>query len=105
MPSLQAARGYQTKAATISTAAVAISAGGWSWTAGYLALADHAVITAHTNGVTLTWDGTTPTATLGRALAAGATITVQGNANVQALQFIRSGGSDAVVSVTLEKYS
>lgn len=105
MPSLQAARGYQTKAATISNTAVAISAAGWSWTAGYLALADQAVITVHTNGATLTWDGTTPTATLGRLVAAGETITVKGNANVQALQLIRSGGADAVVSVTLEKFS
>lgn len=105
MPSVQAAFGYQTKTATISNSAVAISAAGWSWTAGNLAAADQAVITAWSQGISMTWDGTTPTATCGMALAAGASATVVGNRNVQALQFIRSGGSDATVSVTLEKYS
>jgi hypothetical protein len=62
------------------------------------------MVSAIGQGVSLTWDGTTPTAALGRPLAAGATVEVVGNANVQALQMIRSGGSDATVSITLEKY-
>lgn len=102
---IQAAHGFRTKAATISTTAVAISAAGWSWTAGDLASADQAVVTAWSNGASLTWDGTTPTPTLGRALAAGETVVIVGNRNVQALQFIRSGAADAVVSVTLERFA
>lgn len=96
---------YQTKTCTVSTPTViTMASAGWSWTSGYVALADQAVITAHTNPVTITWDGTAPTATTGLYIGAYSSVTVKGNANVQALQFIRAGGSDAVVSVTLEKY-
>lgn len=98
------ATAYQTKTATISNSAVAISAAGWSWTAGNLALADAAVITAHSNPVCVTWDGTTPTATTGAFVAAGASVTIHGNTNVQAIKMIRQAGGDATVSVTLEKY-
>lgn len=104
MAGLQAPTAYQTKAATISSAAVAISAAGWSWTAGNLALADQAVITAHSQPVCMTWDGTTPTATVGMYIPAGGTVTVVGNDNVQAVKLIRQGGSDATVSITLERY-
>jgi hypothetical protein len=104
MASIQAPTAYQTKVTTIAGTAVAISAAAWSWTSGYLALADHAVITAHTEPVCMTWDGTTPTATLGMYIPAGGTVTVVGNANVQAVQLIRQGSSSATVSITLEKY-
>lgn len=103
MPYLQSTIGYQTKTAAIADSAVAISAGGWAWTAGNLALAERAVVSAWTNGVSLTWDGTTPTATTGLPLAAGETVMIDGNANIQALQMIRSGASNATVSITLEK--
>lgn len=96
---------FRTKAATISTAAVAISAAGWSWTAGDLVAADVAHVSAIGQGVSMTWDGTVPTATLGMPIAAGSTVAVEGNANVQAIQLIRSGSSDATVSITLEKYT
>lgn len=105
MPSLQAQVAYRTKAATISNTAVAISAAGWSWTAGDLAAADSAVITAHSQPVVITYDGTTPTATLGMVIATGATVTITGNANVQVVQLIRQGGSDATVSITLQRFS
>ncbi len=104
MAGLQATVGYRTKAATIGNTAVAISAAGWSWTAGDLAAADAALITAHTQPAVMTWDGTTPTATLGVVIATGATFRIEGNANVQAIQLIRQGGSDATASVTLEKF-
>lgn len=96
---------YQTKTNTISNSVVSISAAGWAWTAGNLALADAAVITAHTNPVCMTWDGTTPAATTGLYIAAGATVTILGNTNVQAIKLIRQGGADATVSITLEKYA
>ncbi len=95
---------YRTKAATISDAAVAVSAAGWSWTAGDLAAADVAYVSAIGQGVSLTWDGTTPTAALGMPLAAGSTVELQGNANIQAIQLIRSGASDATVSITLARF-
>lgn len=105
MASMQARTAYRTKAATISSTAVAISAAGWSWTAGDVEAADAAVITAHSQPVVVTWDGTTPTATVGQHVAAAATIRVEGNANVQNVKLIRQAGSDATVSITLEKYS
>ena len=104
MAGVQAATAYQTKAATVGVAAVLITAVGWAWTEGYLALADVAYISAHTNGVCLTWDGTTPTATLGLPIAAGSTVELQCNVNIQAVQLIRSGGADATVSITLAKF-
>jgi len=104
MTSLTVPIAYETRTATISGSAVAISAAGWSWTDGYLAQADHAAVTAHGASVCMTWDGTTPTSTTGIAIAAGATVQVLGNANIQAIQLIRSGTGDATVSITLEKY-
>lgn len=104
MPSLQAASAYALKGNTISSSALAISHASWSWGANDLAQADKATIACNTNGVVVSWNGTDPTATLGVPVAAGAKIEVLGNKNVQALKLIRSGGSDAAVSVQLEKY-
>lgn len=104
MPSVVTAAAYRTKMATISNSAVGISDAGWSWTAGDVAAADQAIITAHTQPVCMTWDGTTPTATTGMYIAAGGTVTVQGAVNVQNIKLIRQGGSDATVSITLEKW-
>lgn len=105
MPSLQAPIAFRTKALTISSTALAISAVGWSWTAGDVESADRAVITTHTQPIIVTWDGTTPTATLGQHVAAGSSLTISGNVNVQNVKMIRQGGSDATASVTLERYS
>ena len=105
MPSVQAPVAYRTKAATISNSVVAISAAGCNWSADDLANADQAFLTAHSHPVVVTWDGTTPTATLGLYLGAGSTVSVIGNRNVQAIKLIRQGESDAIVSATLEKHS
>lgn len=104
MAGLQVPRAYQTKTITVSNSAITMAAAGWSWTTGYVALADQAVVTAHTQPVCMTWDGTTPTATCGMYLATGATVTIKGAQNVGNIQLIRQGGSDATVSITLEKY-
>lgn len=105
MASIQAPTAYQTKTCTVTTpGVVTMATAGWSWTAGNVALADQAVITAHSNPITITWDGTAPTATTGLYVPAFSTVVVTGNANVQALQFIRAGAGDAVVSITLEKF-
>lgn len=105
MPSLTAPDAYALKGNTISTSALPITDASWSWGATDLAGADQAVVACNTNGVVVTWDGTAPTASLGVPLAAGEWVLVKGNANVQNLKLIRSGGSDAAVTVTLEKYS
>lgn len=105
MPSLTAPSAYAMKGNTISSSALPISDASWSWGSTDLAEADQAVVACNSNGVVITWDGTDPTTTLGVSLAAAAQITIKGNANVQALKFIRSSGSDAAVTVILEKYS
>lgn len=96
--------GYETKTSTVTNAVLALSAAGWAWTAGNLALADAAVIVAHTNPVCVTWDGTAPTVTTGILIATGTSVTIRGNANIQNVKMIRQGGADATVSVTLEKF-
>lgn len=96
---------YEVKSNTISNTAEGISHADWSWSSGYVAQAEQAVISCHTNGIVFTYDGTTPTSTLGILLAAGERYTVKGNANILNISMIRSGGSDALVCVQLEKHS
>lgn len=98
-------KAYSVKGNTISTAAVAISAAGWSWGTTDLAGAEQAIVSCNTQGVTLTFDGTDPTATVGIVLAANDRIIVKGNQNIQNIKLIRSGGSDALVTIQLEKHS
>lgn len=100
---LQSLKGYATGNVTVSTSAITVSNTGFGWGSSDIADADVAYVSAHTAAVTVRWDGTSPTATLGLPLPANSTIKVEGNRNVRNLRFIRSGGSDAVVSVTLEK--
>lgn len=93
---------FRCKGATISSTAVALSAAGWSWTAGDLAKARAAIITARTAGVMVRWDGGAPTASLGHFVPANGTLILEGTTNVNALQLIREASSDSTVSVTLE---
>lgn len=60
-------------------------------------------ITADTNPLRMTYDGTTPTASIGHYLPVGAGTEVVGDANIANLKFIRAGASDGAVSVTLEE--
>lgn len=94
--------GSALKGMTISSAAILITNAGFSWGANDLARAQRAYLTAYTNPINVAWTGAAPTATLGVALATGATLEVVGNQNINQLQFIRQGASDGVVSVLLE---
>lgn len=58
-----------------------------------------ATVSIETNGVRYTVDGTVPTATVGTAAGAGATIDVNGRASLLGLQLIRSGAADATAQV------
>ena len=86
--------------ATVSNTALGISS--WSFSAADLAAATRALITARTAGVMYSYDGTTPTATLGHHIAANATVEVIGNAAINALKMIRDDATDAAVTITLE---
>jgi hypothetical protein len=103
MGAYQTTIAYQTKSSTVSSSVVGISDAGWSWTTGYVALAERAVITSRSAGVMVRWDGGDPTSTLGHLIAQNGTLEVLGMDNIANLKFIRESGSDAVVSVTLEK--
>jgi len=67
-----------------------------------VAQADRARITVATNPVRYRYDGGAPTATIGHYLAANEETEIVGRQNIANLRFIRAGGSDGVVSVTLE---
>lgn len=99
---VQTTLGSALKAMTISSAAVAITNAGFGWGANDLARAQRAYVTAYTQPLNISWAGVAPTATLGVALAVGATFEIVGVENINALQFIRQGASDGVVSVLLE---
>ena len=64
--------------------------------------AKRAIISAITDGVMATWDGSTaPTSTLGHPIPVNQTIVVQGNRNINNLKLIRVT-TDANVTITLE---
>jgi len=96
-------KAYATKSATVSSTAKAISHADFSWGASDLADARRAYISPFSDAVVACWSGETPTATLGHKVDVGGTLVVNGNANINALQFIRAGSSDVTLSITLEK--
>lgn len=61
-----------------------------------------AYITVESNPINFTYDGTTPSATVGHNLTAGSTLILTGYANIAALKMYRSGGADATVKITYE---
>lgn len=97
-----ATTGRETKSATISTAAKAITHGDFGFTQANLDNAHRARISCDAEQIRYTYDGTTPTATLGHPVKAEETVVVEGNDNINNLQFIRSEAADAEVTVTLE---
>jgi len=101
--SLWATRAFTTSTMTIGSSAITISNPSFGWSATDLTDAEAAVISAHTQAINFTWDGNDPTATKGQPLAAGSTVRLVGTDNIANLRFIRSGGSDGIVSITLEK--
>ena len=87
--------GYPTVSSTaLDAAALAAAANGVTLAAntGYL------MVQPTTNPVRVTFDGTTPTASVGIELAAGS-ITYLSRAMYKKAQFIRSTGSDSVLQV------
>lgn len=61
-----------------------------------------AYITVESQPINFTYDGTTPSATVGHNLTAGSTLVLTGYANIAALQMYRSAASDATVKITYE---
>ena len=101
MPTTFETKAYAMKDATISNTALTMT--GIGFTAAQLARARRALITVDVNNVRITYDGTTPTASLGHAVSNNlASFYLEGNANIQNLQLIRGSGTDGEVTITLE---
>lgn len=94
------AKSVKMKSATISNAAKAISHADFSWATGDLDKCSAAWISS-TQGVRYTFDGTDPTTTLGHPIAADGTVYIPDARLIRSIKFIRTGGSDAVVTVSL----
>ncbi len=101
MLTLKGLKAFTSGSAAVSSTAKAVSHADFSLSAANLALALAATVTAHTDAVVFTYDGSTPTATHGHVVPASSTVVVEGNGNIQNLKFIRQT-TDATVSVTLE---
>lgn len=89
----------EARGATISNAVVAFAAFGFGNVVSDSPL--WAIVSVHSNPVCMTLSGIDPTATFGIPLAAGASLTVYGKTDINAIRLIRSGGADAQVTITL----
>lgn len=91
------------KTGTISSTAKGLVDTEFGFTAAQIDAASRARISVDTQPARYTYDGvTTPTANVGHIAPVNVTFFIEGNLNLQKLKFIRQGGSDAIVSVTLE---
>lgn len=91
---------FTTLTATVSTSAVAITSF-TGYTAAKLERASRAIVAVIAQPISLTIDGTTPTATVGIGIAANNWFTVEGIDNITNIKCIRTGASDANVTITL----
>lgn len=100
---IQTTDAYRTKTATISSTAKPITHADFGWETGDIETAQIAYITVTLAEINFTWDGTTPTSTVGMLAPANVSYAVIGNVNIRSLQFIRATNVDALLSITLEK--
>jgi len=95
-------KAIEMKGTTVSTTVLEMS--DFGFTSQFLYDARRAIVTAVTQNAMITWDGTDPTATLGHPVVAnGDWVIIENGANIQRIKLIRQGGSDANVTITLEK--
>ena len=73
-------------------------------TAALVNQADRLRLTVNSNAVRYRYDGGDPTTSDGHLVPTNGEILLDHNTNIRALRLIRSGGSDAAVSVTLEQF-
>lgn len=95
-------RAFAADTDTVSSTALDLTDIGTALTAEVVADADAAHISVFTDAIRYTYDGTTPTASVGHLIAANDEKILIGRTNVAALQMIRVTG-DASVFVTLLK--
>jgi len=90
---------FRSRVLTATSAAQKMNAAA-TFTDAEMNIAQAAVITANTNGLVLLERGDV-TATFGHSIAQGESGRIDGNTNILASQFIRSGGTDCTATVTL----
>lgn len=100
---IQATDAFAFGSGTVSTTALSlVDLSGL--TTGDVEAAGRARITVAGNPVRYRYDGTAPTAAVGHYLAANGEVILVGRPNLERLSFIRAGGADAELSVTLEAF-
>ncbi len=99
---IQTFNAFTTVSGAVGAAATPITAAAFGITEAQMLISNFAYITPMTGDVILTWSGTAPTSTKGHYLMQNASIEIMGNTNIRNLQFIRVGGADVTVSITLE---
>lgn len=94
--------GYAFNGADVSSTALTLVTFGF--TEAQVNEADRVRLTCATNGVRYRYDGGVPTASAGHLLPAAGEVIISGNTNISRLRLIRATGTDAAVSITLEKF-
>lgn len=103
MPIINSTIAFAYSTGTVSSAALAASGVGSGITAANLQDAQRMRVTCNSNSVNYTYNGTDPTTSAGHNIPTGGNIEIIGQRNIAAFKIIRNGGSDASVSITLEK--
>jgi hypothetical protein len=65
--------------------------------------ANRIIISVRSGSINIRFDGTVPTVAIGLTLVVGIPYEIVSNPNIQNLQMIRNGGTDAVIDVQMEK--
>lgn len=96
----------ESKTATVSNTAKAITHGDFGFVAASLAQAERAVITTRSAGAMVLWDGSTPTATFGHLIdtTLSSPFILTGRVKINALLLIREAAVDSEVTITLEQF-
>jgi hypothetical protein len=96
--------GFISVTRTVSTTALALTDFS-GITAAILGTAMRLRLTVNTNSANFLYSGSDPTVSAGHNIPTNGTLILDGNQNLVQFKIIRSGGSDASVTVTLERYS
>ncbi|KKN20603.1 hypothetical protein LCGC14_0933850 [marine sediment metagenome] len=100
---INAPKGQVTKQVTISNTAVLLTAlPSTPFTAAQVLAAARAVITVRTSQINVRYDGISPTVAIGHLYLIGDVFEILSNRNIERLEFIRNGATDADITVTLE---
>lgn len=85
---------------TISNSAVGLTSTSYLNTTGN---ASHAFLTLEGGQVRYRYDGTNPTSSVGHVLDPGGFLLIEGQNQMAAIKFIRTGATDGTASVTYER--